>query len=443
MNRFLRSLLHAPKRSQPQNKHSIWTVSPFLLAVTMLGRPSQIIAQTTYPLIGHELLGLDNSTIGLIAAVSGFAGILSSALVVPRIATRSLLWFLVLSQILWLSAFVLFATSSQSIEIWIGAIAIGIGGGLFFPTLMTTIGMSKQTEQAKALALFALALSASLLVGPLLEAGILHLLHNSLRTAFALSLPLPAAATVSAVATAMRARSSITGSNRNVSRRPSNKEIGKPSAFFASANLSRSSFWIAFHTMLMYQAPSTALVVFGGLLARYRVHASTTNIEFAFGVFFGVSLVVRAFLTIWPPVSKRTAVLVASALATVTGVAVLATASGLPALFLAMAILGAPHGTTFPLASSILAETTPRKGLARANGILMACDNAVAVIVPFVCGWLIEAVGYRSTFLLLEVPVVGFASLLVFHLFRTPRKSIPATASMGDNGPQHSFQLPG
>jgi predicted MFS family arabinose efflux permease len=191
--------------------------------------------------------------------------------------------------------------------------------------------------------------------------------------------------------------------------------------------LLRSTSRIALLAMLTYQAPFAALVAFGGLLARYADHASATDVELAFGAFFGVSLAVRALVTVWSPITRQTEALVASALATIAGVAVLGAASGLGALFIGMAILGAPHGVTFPLASSILAEHIPNERLGRANGRLMASTNALSVAVPFVCGWLIDAVGYRSTFLLLEVPVTGFAGLLVLALVRAPLTSIPVS----------------
>lgn len=51
-----------------------------------------------------------------------------------------------------------------------------------------------------------------------------------------------------------------------------------------------------------------------------------------------------------------------------------------------MAVLGAPHGVTFPLAMAVLAEYTPKGQLGRANGLLMAGTSTVTVVVPFACG---------------------------------------------------------
>jgi DHA1 family multidrug resistance protein-like MFS transporter len=86
-----------------------------------------------------------------------------------------------------------------------------------------------------------------------------------------------------------------------------------------------------------------------------------------------------------------------------------------------MAILGVPHGTTFPVASALLAEQTPGDELPRANGRLMAATNSATVAVPFVAGLLAQAVGYRSMFLLLELPVLGLGTLLLRQLAVLPR----------------------
>lgn len=127
------------------------------------------------------------------------------------------------------------------------------------PVLMPVIGIRKQGDQAKALALFALALSASLVIGTLLESGVLHLLHNSLRKTFTIFLPLPAAATASTIIIALRSRSHVTIADHTNPPYHSNKQVRQPLLSLAG-DLQRSSFWIAFH-MLMYQPPFVALVL--------------------------------------------------------------------------------------------------------------------------------------------------------------------------------------
>jgi MFS family permease len=415
-----------------------WAVSPLLVAVTVLGRSSQNVSQTTYPLVGHELLAMTNAVIGVVAATGGVVGIVVSAFVVGRVPVRARLWVLAGGQALGAVGFVLFALSGSQGMLWAGAVVLGASGGAVFPLLMTVIGQGRRSERAKALAVFALALSASLVVGPLVEAGVLHLLGDSLRAAFAALLPLPLAATVLTLVEASRQRP---GRARGERRPPADPELAEAASALPGETMpelferpsspaspaspgaedvarTRRAFRVALLALLTYQAPFTALLTFGALLGRHDDRASAPALELAFGVFFAMSLCVRALITLQAPLRRVGRVLVGSLAATVLGVAVFASVHGLAGFFAGMAILGVPHGATLPTASSVLAENTPSRLLGRANGRLMAGTNGLTVLVPFACGWLAQVVGYRSTFLLLEVPVGLFGALLLIELSR-------------------------
>ncbi|MDA8147901.1 MAG: MFS transporter [Actinomycetota bacterium] len=486
-----------------------WSVAPFVIATTVLGRSGQNVAQTTYPLVGRELLDLPGGIIGMLAAAAGVASILASVLLAGRSTERTRMVVLTIGQGLGLVAFVLFALPTGVLGIWLGAVSLGVGGGIVFPTLMTVVGTGRRDERAKALSVFALALSASLIAGPLIEAGTLHVLHNSLRSTFGALLPLPVAATLisgylvldhgrAVPGTAASAPRSVASGTPGASGTPSASrpppepsaqtarrggamasetttdlrpavEIPSggsqppdptkavlpslglpspgpdPSAASPAATLplpaatrwserpvaERSAFWTSVLTMVMYQAPFVALLAFGGLLARYSDHASATVIELAFGFFFTLSFGVRWMVSRHAPVVRKNLALAVSASATVAGIAVLSSVPGIAAFFIGMAILGIPHGLTFPLSSSILAEATPSKDLARANGRLVAFSNVMTVVVPFACGWLAENVGYRMMFLLLEIPVGGFALVLYALLRRSPLPPPPSARATG------------
>lgn len=408
--------------------HLAWTVSPLLLAVTALGRSSQNAGQTTYPLLGHSALHMSNGTIGELGAAAGVVGILCATVIVGRSRREHVLGLLAAGQALGLAAFVLLALPTGRAGLWGAALALGAYGGLAFPSLMTAIGSGPRAERAKALAIFATALSASLLVGPLVEAGVLHALGGSLRATFAALMPFPAVATLLSVLAMRRAlpsdehRPDDSGPAR---RRPSTAEVG---ASLPATPLRRQpAFRVAVTMMIAYQVPFGALVTFGALLARHTDGASASGAEIAFGAFFGISLVVRSTLALATPRRSTAALLVASVAITVGGVAVVAGARGFPVLLVGMALLGIPHGATLPLASGVLAERTPGQQLSRANGLLMASTNSVTVIVPPVCGWLADAIGYPHMFLLLEVPVVALGAGLVV-LLRSPHSPLRSSA---------------
>lgn len=420
----------AGPRRRVGHAHLAWTVSPLLLAVTALGRSGQNAGQTTYPLLGRSALHMSNGTIGELGAAAGVVGIFCAIVIVGRARRDHALVLLAIGQALGLAAFVLLALPSGPGGLWAAALALGAFGGLTFPSLMTTIGSGPREERAKALAIFATALSASLLVGPLVEAGILHALGGSLRATFAALLPVPALATLLAVLAARRApvtpepaaggevgRSVGLGSIlRRRGTRPAAARLRTQPAFRVAATM-----------MVTYQVPFAALVSFGALLARHADGVSASGAEIAFGVFFGISLLVRSTLALATPRRARAALLVGSVAATVGGVALVAGARGFPLLLGGMALLGVPHGSTLPLASGVLAERTPGEQLARANGLLMASTNSVSVIVPPICGALADAIGYTHMLLLLEVPVLLLGGLLVAQL-RSPSSPVRSTA---------------
>ena len=397
----------------PKASRLAWTVSPLLLAITALGRSGQNAGQTTYPLIARNLLHLSNTTIGEMGGLAAAASVACATQIVGRSRPQHTLTLVAIGQTFGLVAFALLASPTGTVGIWLAAGALGIGGGLAFPALMTAIASGPAHERARALAVFALALSVSLLVGPLLEAAVLHATHNSLRGTFAVLLPLPAGATAASFLALHRQRNAPSAEHHRAVTAASGSSGGDVGRFSWRR---APAFKLAVTVMLTYQVPFAALVAFGALLARNADHTSAAGAEVAFGVFFGVSFALRGLLAFASPKPSTVPLLALSVAATVAGIALLSAARSFAPLVFAMALLGIPHGATFPLASGLLAERTPRDHLARANGQLMASANAVSVVVPLLAGWLAGLVGYPHMFLLVEVPVVLMGAALFAQL---------------------------
>lgn len=390
-----------------------WAVSPMLLAITALGRLGQNAGQTTYPLVARNLLHLSNTTVGEMGAVAGVAAVGCATQLVGRSRSSHTLTLIAVGQFLGLVAFVILATPTGSAGVWAAAVALGAGGGLAFPALMTAIAAGPAHERAKALAVFSLALSVSLLAGPLIEAGILRVMGDSLRATFAVLIPLPAAATATSVVAVMRQHRRA-DSGHHLNARPFGQRSADKTERFSWREA--PAFKLAVTVMLTYQVPFSALIAFGALLARNTDHTSAAGAEIAFGVFFAVSFAIRGILAFVSMRQTTSALLAVSVVATVVGVALLASARGLGLLLTAVAVLGIPHGATFPLASGILAERTPRHHLAAANGRLMASANAISIVVPLLSGWLASKVGYPHMFLSVELPVVVMGAVLLGQL---------------------------
>lgn len=391
---------------------------PFLLAVTILGRGAQNVGQTTYPLVARSLDGIGNGLLGVVAAVAGIAGVVAASTVGARITARTALWAVAAGQAVFLVAFVALAIPFLGAAgLWTGAILLGAGSGLVFPATMTAVGGGGQAGAARALSVFALALSVGLVVGPLVEAATLHLLSESLSGMFAVLIPVPALATAIAVGGAVRA-------GRRAAATAGDARVTEPRPATGSGRRTRQhvlempAFRLALAIMLAYQAPFSALLAYGGLLAHHVDGATPAGVELGFAAFYTVSFGVRTAIVRFAPVRRIRLALIVSVIFTVAGLGLLGAGEGFGIFIVAMAVLGLPHGATLPFASSILAERVAPDDLGRANARLMAATNAGAVVVPLACGWLAQSVGYRSTFLLIEVPVLAFASLLAVELVR-------------------------
>jgi MFS family permease len=174
-------------------------------------------------------------------------------------------------------------------------------------------------------------------------------------------------------------------------------------------SLADRNFRLALTGELIYAAPFAAIVVFGALLARHEYGLSPAATEVAFGVFFVISFVVRAVLVWQSPIRHKLALFRVAAILTLVGLAVVATGHSFAVLLVAMALLGVPHGLTFPLTMGLVAEGRHRDELASINAHLSASVQAVNLALPLLLGFGIDEIGYRPMFLLLLVPVAGAA----------------------------------
>jgi len=307
------------------------------------------------------------------------------------------------------------------VGLWASALLLGGAGGIIFPATMTLVG-SRASVPSRALALYTVALSLGLAGGPFIEAACLHLTGQSLHETVAALLPLP----VISLLLALRAERGDRLTRQVVAPQADvdvhngtgdapSRDAGTAPAKERRPLLALPAYRLALAIMLSYEAPFVALMAFGGLLARHSYGVSASGVEIAFTSFFAASLAVRGTLVRYSPLPTLGLPLVASVALTAGGLALLGLGHGFAALLIAMAMLGMPHGLTYPLAGAHLAESLSDE-LGRANGGLNASIGAVAVVIPLACGWLSEAIGLRGTFLALEVVIVLFGSALLVQL---------------------------
>ncbi|MDA8354751.1 MAG: MFS transporter [Actinomycetota bacterium] len=413
-----------------------------LLAVTMLFRSSQNMAQTTLSILGHERLHLSPGAIGATMAGSALCGVLSSVLWAPRVRPHRRAPAVGAALVMVAVALVVFGTVSDTAELAVAAVLLGVGGGLAMPTLMTLAGSREgsargsgaERQRDRDLALYTMALSASLAIGPLVEAFVLRVSGQQLTAAYLVFAAFPVAAIVVLWIWRLhpdppRHTDGRAGAIGTVLSGVGEGELPAGAGVPAGAQAKgrpRTRFWpgayreiagnrawrAAVIGMLIYQVPFIAIVTFAGSMARVVDGASPATAEVAFGVFFATSLTARGWAAWRAPIVRKTGALWLSALLTVAGLLVLSLGHGIAWLVLAMAVMGIPHGIVFPVVLSMVAGGTDPEQLALANATFLAIVSLVAVVMPTILGALISAYGYRATMLLVLVPVIGFSALL-------------------------------
>lgn len=414
-----------------------------LLVVTILMRASQNMAMTTFPLVAVDLLHMDTAAVGVIAAVAGGVAVLTMLTVVSRVPPGKALHAVLLAIAVMTLAFPLLAEANGSVTLVLGAMALGVGGGLALPTLITAVGeLAGEYPGARdrPLALFSVALSGSLAIGPFAETAVLHAVHGSVRHAFLWFMTAPMVAVIILLGVIAQGR------NRRVTSAtpgPGHVRVADrdPEAVSGAAERARSSvpiarrrsrrhaigtvwgdatFRVALFGQLIYAVPFSAVVVFGALLARHDYGASASATQISFGVFFDVSFAVRTLLVWRSPIRRKLTLFGVSALLTPVGIVLLATGSSTLALLIAMGLLGVPHGLTFPLSRGLIAENRSLGQLSVFNANLSASVQVVNLVLPFIFGVGIHALGYRPMFLLLVPPIIAAGLLQQWTARRLP-----------------------
>lgn len=399
-----------------------------LLATTMLMRASQNMAQTTFPLLGGDLLHLPASEVGAIAAASGGAAVVTMVALASRIPVHRGPAALVASLVVLAAAFPVIAVSGNGAVLTVGALLLGSGGGLAFPTLITAVGgTASQSARDRPIALLGVALSASLAIGPFVESGILAATGDALRPAFLWFTLAPLAAmglTLVVYRGTQASRDSGASALRTaperatvLDARPRRQTATQTDRLSFLGALRDRSFQVALMGQLLYAAPFSALIVFGALMARHVYGLSAGQVQLAFGVFFLTSFLVRAGIAWRSPIAHKLAGFQVSAALTLAGLLVVGWGHGELALLTAMVLLGIPHGLTFPLAMAIVAEDRSAAHLGAVNAHLTASIQAVNLVLPLALGLGVDALGFRAVYLLLAAPVSA-AALALLKLWR-------------------------
>lgn len=372
--------------------HELALISIYLLA-TGLFRASQNAAQTTMPLIGHNLIGIGVTKVGLLATIGGGASVLTNLVMASLKRSRRSIF------VAGLGAFPIgvlaVALSRTFLELVAAIVLFAITGAIVMPALASSSASLGSVSSKRGAVAYTVALSLSLAIGPLIEAGALRLSHDSIRIALTTFVPLAVVASILGI--------SKLGKINSTQRETKTRERS------AYVLFRERGFRDAVFSLALYQFPFVAIINFAAIMAKSRFGSSAAFSQEALTAFFIISFLSRAFLLIHPTKESDIDWLRASAVATVLGVLLIGLA-GTPVMFLvAMVLLGIPHGLTFPLALNLLNETVEHEQLAKGNAILSATTGLISLVGPFVIGLLSARFGISKMFLLMAVPTLIFS----------------------------------
>jgi DHA1 family multidrug resistance protein-like MFS transporter len=406
-----------------------------LLVGTAVFRLSQNMGITTLSLLARQSAHLGATQVGLLGSLAGLALAAVTLLVSRHIPHTAAAASAVLGMALLAASLLELALASSFALLVAGALALGAAGGIAMPGLLNALVAGAPARRERVIALYTVVLSISLVAGPLLETFVLALSGQEVRVPYLAFAALPAAG---AAALALgRPSADRTGARLDPAVPPATAtrassandmpEKKGPRVKQRKGLLGSADGQDALLAQLLYAVPFAGVSVFGALVARLGYGVSPAEAQLGFTVFFLFSLASRALLAWRTPLAHRRALLWAAAALSAGGLILLGTGSSSAELFAAMALLGVPHGLTYPLALALVADATPLELLPKANATLLGATNLTSVLVPAVLGAIIPAVGYKDMTLVLLGPVVLFAAVRLGLARRRVAPRVPLT----------------
>ncbi|MEM3656436.1 MAG: MFS transporter [Thermoprotei archaeon] len=375
-----------------------------LLAVTFLYRATTNMYQTSIPLDARYILGVSEITVSYITTIAmivSFASIVLTSLVIKVIKRIVLLGFSLM-----LVGTLLLLWASDVYSLTAVATLINFGSGPIQPLLLTTsVLISTEANRFKTISLYTSALSLSLIAGPLYQAAMLQASKGDLLVSILAFAPLIALALTL------------------FTRVPVNEKVNSDSRLDLSF-LKDKGYLMGLAANGTYSFPFVALVTFGGIYAKTLFNATYTRVELLFAVFFIVSFLTR--ITMGRLGGSRITLMETSIAATISGLALLYYSPSYQLLLAAFALLGYPHGATYPVSASYIADSVPNHRLAVANFVSSFIFGVTTIVAVPLIGAAEQLLGLREGFLLLEAPVIAIAALF-FSAYRAQRHSPIAT----------------
>lgn len=361
-----------------------------IVIITFSLRASNNMIITTLPLIAKYYFHFSSILIGVISSLAMLSAFIASGLINSRLTSSIRRKVFITSAIIYSTVFPLFYFSNPY-NVWLLTSLVGFSLGMIMPNIITSAGLFQdQRTRERMLSLYTLALSTSLIIGPLIESAIL--LKFTLFQAFILFSILPALVAISSFL--------VKFPEEEENERVKVKVWKNP------------GFRISIFLNLMYALPFGTLTTFGGIYVVDSFHASYSLATALFGMFFATSFLGRLMMTILPPRDLGLPIWISASL-TIIGLSAIFLSNSLILYIIALIILGIPHGLTYPTSLIALTRSFPEEERNVANSYFSATMTAFTSFVPIIISTIVNSIGIRYSFaLLIPVSLAFFIGVL-------------------------------
>jgi len=370
------------------DNHAIVFYAITLVFIALGYRTVNNMVLTTVPIFARLDLRFSNFLSGSIVSFMNLSTFVSTLFLNPVLKPKLRRKFFVLANLA-IAVSLIFFSSSNAVSLWAVSLCAGFAFGLVTPNVITSASLRwDHKTRERLLTLFTLGLSVSLVIGPVLETYMLA--RFGYRGVFDGFIPLA----LLSLALSLFIKFPETSEEHTRPKLFHNKAL-RASIYLNSA----------------YSIPFAAIGAFVVIFSVERFHVSSTIAYSAFIPFFSASFVTRAYMMLKP--SKSLALpLYLSVAITLGGLVPFYFISNFSLLFVDMALLGIPHGITFPLSTIIVSRGTNFNERVHANSYLLGYGALISVVTPALFALLIDIVGFSMIFSLLTIPSGVFALLL-------------------------------
>lgn len=394
------------KGSSFENYAGLVHASLVIIPLTLALRASNNMLSTTVPLLAYSFR-FTKAMVGALSALMTMATLVSGGLANVKLGPIARRRVFLVSSVVYAVIYPLF-TVADPIALWALSAVAGFVFGLLMPNVITSASLLPRREDAERMInMYTLALSTSLILGPMLEALILK--YEPLRESFLYFEVFPLAAL--AISPFVKFPPIHAESN------------SAPGVRVIVAN---GGFIAALLNITAYNIVFSYIIAFGGIFAQETFRATYSEVEILFTLFFTTSFLGRLYLSIrpaerlWPYMALSMAV-------SVMGLVMAYTSSDMAMYALALLMLGLPHGLTYPLSLVAISRSFDYRLRNAANSIFYSISGISSILTPIIMGYVSGFMGLRASFILLIPPILA-VSIMLPHYAKAVDKAVAKTA---------------